>query len=79
MAIIVKSGEKPNEIKGFPKLMKYKKTKEFNYDLIVLFDKSKRGMVINSNWPGLNKGNFSDSWLMDYFEDYNDPVVLQNA
>lgn len=79
MAIIAKCGEKPNEIKDFPKLMKRKKNKYFNRNLIVYFSSSKVGMAIVSDHLTFGKGYYSDDWNMEVFEDYNGPVTLQNA
>lgn len=75
MAIMVTEGTTPEKVKekSFPKLMK-----RINPDdLIVLFTSLRVGVVIREG-AGFNVGKYRDDWLMGNFEEYNDPLILQN-
>lgn len=61
---------KQKETREFPKLMK-------DGDLIVLFSALKMGTVLVSDDPSLPVGNWSRTWDMSDFEDYDEAVVLQ--
>lgn len=66
--------QKTQSEKPFPKLMKC-----IDGDpLIILFENPKVGMAIRDgiHWK---VGCYSDSWAMEEFTDYNEPITLQNA
>lgn len=65
-----------------------KKTKEYpklmigSDGLIVLFYQETKGTVIKSSSKdviGFTIGHYSDTWNMDWFDDYNEPITIQNA
>ncbi len=57
--------------KPFPKLM-------FNNDIIVLFSKEEEGMIVHSNDIDYRIGYFKDTWAMEFFEDFNERLILKN-
>lgn len=56
----------------YPKLMRAKTSK-----LVVLFCANMCGMVIVPN-HNYTVGHYADNWGMCSFEDYNEPITLQN-
>jgi len=74
MAIKVKLGatENTQEIKPFPKLMKSTKT-----SLIVLMIKKGTGLTLTET-TFYYCGDFIESFDMNVFIDYNEPITIQN-
>lgn len=71
---------KTQEEKLFPKLMVAKKLATYDEGIIVLFECEKSGVVLrtvptSSKWIGY----YSDSFVMDCFIDYNEPITIQNS
>lgn len=65
---------KTQEEKGFPKLMK---TKD---GYIVYFIKYGKGVCFaKPNISGNTIGEYTESWNMNGFTDYNEPITIQNA
>ena len=77
MSIKVTIGEsKTQNEKPFPKLMKS------NYGFIVLFYREKCGVLLdrgNCEKGSIGIGDYNETWKMDIFTDYNEPITLQNA
>ena len=66
--------ESAKESKPFPKLMKDKASM-----MIVLFVRENKGFVVRkAEGESFDIGHVSGDWDMSYFEDYNEPVTLQN-
>ena len=71
--INVTLGKKDENVKPFPKLMKYLKTQK-----IVFFVDERKGLVIVKDEYHCF-GFYTEDWIMDYFTDYNEPITIQNA
>jgi hypothetical protein len=71
MAVKVIVHERPIQIKHFPKLMIGKSS------VIVLFFKENTGVIIKDVLYE-TVGYYSDQFKMPDFEDYNEPITLQN-
>jgi len=79
MAIKVTTPEKPEqEYKPFPKLMIIEKGQ--NAGTIIAFRGEGCGSIIKGcgNLKG-SEFKSSESWDMEQFTDYNDPITIQNA
>lgn len=61
----------------FPKLMILETHDNKEY-MIVLFKKECEGVVIQTNEDVYKIGEYSDSWNMKKFKDFNDSIVLKN-
>lgn len=62
--------------KPFPKLMKS------DYGFTVLFYKEKCGTLLdrgNCEMGSIEIGQYKETWKMEIFTDYNEPITLQNA
>lgn len=56
----------------YPKLMQSTKT-----DVVVLFTKPGKGMVVVST-PRFYMGEYSETWDMDFFANYQGTLTLEN-
>jgi hypothetical protein len=72
VTVIVKKVEVVKE-KEFPKLMISPKR------MIVLFSQNKKGMIVDTGTdPNHRILTYLDYWNMEAFEDYNEPITIQN-
>lgn len=62
-----------DQTKPFPKIRRSTKS-----GMVVLFEASKKGMVLSQGQGAWPVGSFKTNWVEDHFEDYNGPVTLQN-
>lgn len=76
MAINVTLGKaKTQKEKPFPKLMKHK-----NDGTILYFYRKGVGIPINNeDYCFSDTEGWASAWIMDAFEDYNQPITIQNA
>ena len=72
MAIKTTVNPHDKKVKPFPKLMKHD-----DGSLIVLSISDISGIVIIGN-SKYTPGHYSDSWNPSIFNDFNDPITLQN-
>jgi hypothetical protein len=74
MAVNVTIGEsKPQEEKPFPKLMKSNISSS-----IVFFIRARHGVMLYSNDKLEKIGDYDETYYMDKFTDFNEPLTLQN-
>lgn len=81
MAVIVTKTENPGAYKPkrFPKLMAIKNGIE-NSGTVVFFEKEDCGTIIcGRGYWALKEGGYDSNWAMCCFEDYNEPITIQNA
>ena len=68
------------EPKPFPKLMIANKNGGSDTDMIVLFAESRKGTVIKDVPSSSKRTGFnSEDFIMSCFEDYNEPITIQNV
>jgi hypothetical protein len=65
--------QKTQSEKPFPKLM------ISTSDRIVFMVKFRHGFMLHEKGEGWGVGYYSESWAMEDFTDYNEPITLQNA
>jgi len=65
------------ESKEIVKKLKYPRIMEGKKGLIVLFIEAKEGIVLTDE-SGYPTGNYSKSWEMDAFKDFNGTIKLSN-
>ena len=66
-------GKNIQNVKPFPKLMISE-----DLETIVLFSEEKKGVVILDSRVEYKVGKYFESFNMEYFRDYNEPITLQN-
>ena len=71
--------QKTQEVKPFPKLMIATKMCLPDKGIIVLFSSECVGVVLYTPNDYRNVGYTSDSFAMECFTDYNEPITLQNV
>lgn len=70
--------QKTQSNKPFPKLMIATEIGIPDKGIIVLFSSERNGVVVYTPNDYREVGYMSDSFLMKFFSDYNEPVTLQN-
>ena len=74
MAVNVTIGEsKPQNSKPYPKLMR-----SYINGLIVFFIDKGCGFVLNSPDNSREVGYYSETYFMENFTDFNEPLTIQN-
>lgn len=66
--------QKTQKVKDFPKLMKLSSTKK----VIFLFETSSNCTCLYSEHPDWGVGEHCADLNIDIFEDFNEPITLQN-
>jgi len=70
--ITVTVGEQKPQEKPFPKLMKS------STGAIFIFYCPKVGIPITGSYGDVRLKGWAESWVMDQFTDYNEPITIQN-
>lgn len=64
-----------NEVKkDFPKIMSFKQ-----YLLVVFYITANKGIVLQSSDKDRPIGHYREDWCPDNFNDYDEPVTIQNV
>ncbi len=79
MITVTTNPSQTTEPKSFPKLMIASKSKKCPSRIVFFINETDGICIDTGELKNIKAGAFRESWDIDCFEDYNEPITLQNV